>query len=130
MKKHIDITDNKILELLSFNAKMSHNDIAIKVNLSRNAVRLRIERLEREGYIKGYTILRGNPKADAETIKAIILFFRKERMRDSNTIDKLRSIPEVVSCNIMSGDFDIILSVESDSPEKINQVFGGGIKYT
>ncbi len=123
MKKFLDSIDNKILEFLSLNCKMSHNDIATKVNLSRNAVRLRIERLERDGYIKGYTIIRGNPSSEGETIKALILVFRKERMRDSATIEKLRSIPEVVTCNIMSGEFDIILSVESDSPDKITTIW-------
>ena len=53
MKRTLDKIDERIIEELTRNSRLAHNDIAMKVNLSRNAVRLRIERLERDGYIKG-----------------------------------------------------------------------------
>jgi hypothetical protein len=44
--------------VLTRNGRISHSELASKVLLSRNAVRQRIERLEREGHIAGYTIVR------------------------------------------------------------------------
>ena len=56
----LDRADERILGELTHNARMSHAELAEKVNLSRNAVRQRIERLERDGQIQGYTIIVGD----------------------------------------------------------------------
>ena len=50
----IDETDNRIINLLLEDGRMSYSDIAEKVGLSRTAVKARIAALERNGIIKGY----------------------------------------------------------------------------
>lgn len=52
MKRTLDKVDERIIEELTRNSRLAHNDIALKVNLSRNAVRLRIERLSETGISK------------------------------------------------------------------------------
>lgn len=59
MKRLPDRADERILAELARNARIPHAEIADKINLSRNAVRQRIERLERSGHIGGYTIIAG-----------------------------------------------------------------------
>ncbi|MCE0463381.1 Lrp/AsnC family transcriptional regulator [Pseudomonas uvaldensis] len=123
MKRVLDKVDEKILEELTRNARLAHNDIAIKVNLSRNAVRLRIERLERDGYVRGYTIIKGMPSTDTGPIKALIFVYRKDRMRDADVVRSVIAMPEVTSCNVMSGDLDIVLTVEAMSSDRIHRVW-------
>ncbi|AKK00513.1 MULTISPECIES: Lrp/AsnC family transcriptional regulator [Pseudomonas] len=123
MKRVLDKVDEKILEALTRNARLSHNDIAMKVNLSRNAVRLRIERLERDGYVRGYTIVKGMPSNDTGPIKALIFVYRKERMRDAEVVRCVVSMPEVISCNVMSGDWDLVLTVEAINADRIHKVW-------
>lgn len=53
--RKIDDIDKKILSLLSDNARISYVDIAKEVNLSRVAVKSRIENLEKDGIIEKYT---------------------------------------------------------------------------
>ena len=53
--RKIDEIDKQILSLLSENARISYVDIAKVVNLSRVAVKSRIENLEKDGIIKKYT---------------------------------------------------------------------------
>ncbi|MGD8399811.1 MAG: Lrp/AsnC family transcriptional regulator [Bacillota bacterium] len=53
----IDETDIKILELLKQNGRCSYSDIAVKVHLSRVAVRERIKIMEENNVILGYTVL-------------------------------------------------------------------------
>lgn len=53
----LDKIDEQIINLLIENGRMSYVDIAKKVNLSRVAVKSRIESLENQGIIEGYTIL-------------------------------------------------------------------------
>lgn len=123
MKRVLDKVDERILEELTRNARLAHNDIAMKVNLSRNAVRLRIERLERDGYVRGYTIIKGMPSTDAGPINALIFVYRKDRMRDAEVVRSVVAMPEVISCNVMSGDLDIVLTVEAMSSDSIHRVW-------
>jgi Lrp/AsnC family leucine-responsive transcriptional regulator len=123
MKRSLDKIDERIIEELSRNARTAHNDIAIKVNLSRNAVRLRIERLERDGYIKGYTILRGQASIEHPLIRALVFVYRQDRMRGTDVVRYLSAIPEVITCNVMSGDLDIVLNVETTSSERLNSIW-------
>ena len=51
----IDPTDRKIVALLRENARRSFKDIGKHVNLSAPAVKRRVDRLERDGVIRGYT---------------------------------------------------------------------------
>ena len=50
----IDEVDNRIVNLLLEDGRMSYSDIAEKIGLSRTAVKTRIAALERSGIIKGY----------------------------------------------------------------------------
>lgn len=50
----MDNIDYKILKILKDNGRMSHEDIAKQVNLSRPAVRARIVAMENKGIITGY----------------------------------------------------------------------------
>ncbi len=59
VKRILDPLDEHIIAQLQLNARAAHAELAAKVNLSRNAVRQRIERLERDGVIQGYTIRTG-----------------------------------------------------------------------
>ena len=53
MKNGLDAVDQKIIELLQENARISIKDIAAQVFLSSPAVTSRIERLEKNGIING-----------------------------------------------------------------------------
>ena len=65
----LDDIDKKILELLSENARMSYVDISEIINLSRVAVKLRIQILEEKGVIEKYTIII-NPQKISNTFSA------------------------------------------------------------
>ncbi|SCB61710.1 DNA-binding transcriptional regulator, Lrp family [Rhizobium aethiopicum] len=123
MKYLLDRTDEQILVELKANARISHADLSAKVNLSRNAVRVRIERLEREGFIKGYTILTGDGGNSQNVTTALIFVYRQDRMRGGEVIQALRKIPEVVACDVMTGDFDLLVRVESPEADRIRQIW-------
>ena len=54
---NLDDTDQKIITLLTENARMSYSDIGVRVGLSRVAVKSRIQALEERGIIEEYTTL-------------------------------------------------------------------------
>lgn len=123
MKYLLDRIDELVLAELKRNARVSHAELSAKVNLSRNAVRVRIERLEREGFIKGYTIITGEGGNDQQVTTALMFVYRHDRMRGGDVINVLRKIPEVVACDVMTGDFDLVVRVESLQPDRIRQIW-------
>lgn len=123
MKYLLDRTDEQILAELKANARIAHAELSAKVNLSRNAVRVRIERLEREGFIKGYTIVTGEGGSNQHVTTALIFVYRQDRMRGGEVIQALRKIPEVVACDVMTGDFDLLVRVESSEADRIRQIW-------
>ena len=54
---NLDDTDQKIITLLTENARMSYSDIGVRVGLSRVAVKSRIQALEERGIIEEYTTI-------------------------------------------------------------------------
>ena len=71
MRPGLDAIDEKIIELLQENARISIKDIAAQVFLSSPAVTARIERLERNGIITGYHA-QVNSEALGYRVKAFI----------------------------------------------------------
>ncbi|CAN7167355.1 Lrp/AsnC family transcriptional regulator [Pararhizobium sp. LjRoot235] len=123
MKRILDRADERILAELTKNARIAHAELAAKVSLSRNAIRQRIDRLERDGLIQGYTIVAGEGRPAASTIVAMMFVYRHDRMRGGDVVHVLRRIREVVSCDVMSGEFDLVVRVEAVEADRIRQVW-------
>lgn len=123
MKRILDPLDERILAELTANARIAHAELGAKVNLSRNAVRQRIERLERDGAIQGYTLRIGEGRHPTSLISAVIFVYRYDRMRGQAVLDALHGIPEIVQCEVLSGEFDLMLRVEAASPERVHVVW-------
>ena len=118
----MDAIDQKLVAELTRNARVSYAELASRVLLSRNAVRQRIERLERQGHIAGYTIVRAGAET-GEVVSAFVLVYRQDRMRGGDVLAALTRIPEVVICEILSGDFDIMVRLEAASLERIRGIW-------
>ena len=123
LKRPLDQIDRRILAELSRNARLSHAELGERVHLSRNAVRQRIERLELEGVIGGYTITGGRGDPAAARLTALIFVYRHDRMRGGAVIDALRKIPEIVRCDVMSGEFDLVLRIEAGETDRVRQIW-------
>jgi len=82
----LDDFDNKIIQALTDNARVSVSDLSRHVNLSRNAVTNRVSKLEKSGVIKGYKVILGDGLPINEMVVAIMMVYRKDRMRDTEVI--------------------------------------------
>src|SRR3546814_16321462 len=97
MRRPLDNTDRRILAELGRNARIPHAELATRVHLSRNAVRQRIDRLERDGVIRGYTTITP-PASETRPLAGMMFIYRPDRMRGADVIETVSSIPEVVAC--------------------------------
>ena len=53
----LDELDQKIIQLLIKNARMSYSDIGQQIGISRVAVKMRVQALEQKGIIEEYTTI-------------------------------------------------------------------------
>ncbi|MDQ7878502.1 Lrp/AsnC family transcriptional regulator [Microbacterium sp. QXD-8] len=118
---HLDDIDQQLLAALTADARLPMVALANKVHLSRNAVRQRIERMERDGVIAGYSVIRGT--ASRPRVTAMVMVYRVDRMRDDRVIAALRGIPEVTRCDVLSGAYDLFVTLEADSMDRVGQIW-------
>lgn len=118
---HLDDIDQRILAELSADARTPLVTLAARVHLSRNAVKQRMERMERDGVIDGYTLRRG---ADTgRRVTAIVMVYRADRMRGGDIVTELTRIPEVSRCDILSGEFDLLVTIVADSMDRVGAIW-------
>ena len=75
----LDELDQKIIQLLVKNARMSYSDIGEKIGISRVAVKARIQALENKGIIEEYTTIINPQKING----AVSWYFEIETKPDS-----------------------------------------------
>jgi Lrp/AsnC family leucine-responsive transcriptional regulator len=117
----LDDIDHKILALLRENARRTLADIGEHVSLSVAAVKRRIERLERDGVIKGYTT-RVDMSGLDEGIEVIMEVFCADRTSPGDIRPSFEHVEEVVSGFTVSGEPDVLLRLRVDSVSHLEQV--------
>lgn len=97
----LDDIDRKILEMLIEDGRMSYVDIGKKLNLSRVAVRERVNQLVKRGIIEKFTVVINSEKFG----KQVSAFFEVdcEPAYLVEVAQKLAENPNVASCYQMTG---------------------------
>ncbi|KQU78623.1 MULTISPECIES: Lrp/AsnC family transcriptional regulator [unclassified Rhizobacter] len=112
-KPILDKTDHALLALLRENARASTAELARRLALSRTTVQSRLERLERQRVVAGYTIVVPD-ELEAALVRAHVLI--TVAPRQSAAIEAaLRKIAEVRVLHSVSGPFDLIAIVAAQS---------------
>lgn len=105
--------DRALIALLRENARMSIVELARKLGVSRTTAQSRLERLERRGIIEGYSV-RLSPDYEQELVKAHVLVTAVPK-HAASVEAALRRMPAVRTLHSVSGNFDMIVIVESPS---------------
>lgn len=112
--------DRQLLAALRHNARMSTSALARTLEVSRSTVQSRIQKLESEGVIQGYSVVLGDRYLEGR-MRAHVLITVEQRLTPRlNRL--LEGIPEIVALHAISGEFDLIVEVEADGPPALNQV--------
>lgn len=115
---------NEILEILEKDARTTPEEIARMLKKSVGAVKNTIKKLEKEGIILKYkTVLNKELiKDDTKTTRALIEV-RVAPQRGSgfdHIAERIYRFPEVVSCYLLSGTYDLLLVVEGKDIHEIS----------
>ena len=108
----LDRYDRLILEALQQDGRMSNVQLANAVNLSESATLRRVRALEESGMIDRYAALLN--QAEAGLSGNVFVHIGLHREEDSELAafeEAVRSIPEVMECYLMTGEFDYLLRV-------------------
>ena len=106
-------TDQILLSLLRENARLSTAALARRLGVSRTTVQSRIERLEARGIISGYGV-RLSPAYEEGLVRAHVLLTVTPKLADK-VVRGLRALTPVRTLHSVSGNFDMIVIVESSS---------------
>ncbi len=105
--------DQALLALLRENARASTAELARRLGVSRTTVQSRIERLQARGVIAGYGV-RLSRDYEQGLVRAHVLLTVTPKLAD-RVVRDLRALPQVRTLHSVSGNFDMIVVVESQS---------------
>ncbi len=112
----MDAIDQQIVVLLREDARRSFQSIGARVSLSAPAVKRRVDRLEAEGVVRGYTA-QVDAAAFGWPTHAIVALFCEGRMAAGEVRAAVEHHPEVVAAYTVAGDASAMLHVRAaDTP--------------
>ena len=106
----MDITDKKILKILSNNANTTSTEISNSVNLSVPAVNKRILRMQKDGIIKFFTVVT-EPKKTDKTITAFVFIVIQHGDGIKSLLEYASNEPDVLECYAVTGEYDYMLKI-------------------
>lgn len=118
----MDSIDAKLITILQQNARLSLKEIAEMVFLSPPAVSARIEKLEQQGIITGYT-------AQVDPLKLgyhITAFINLEMTPKEKQVfyPFIRKCPNVLECSCITGQYCMLIKVAFDSTMELDTFVG------
>jgi DNA-binding Lrp family transcriptional regulator len=108
----MDDIDRKIVALLRENARRSFKDIGGYVHLTAPAVKRRVDRLEAEGVLLGYTAI-VDPQAFGWHSEAFVDLYCEGRMPGAAVKRAVEKEPGVVSAHTVAGEASAMLHVRA-----------------
>lgn len=116
----LDAIDRQILALLEEDARRTVADISAQVALSPAPVKRRIDRLEREGVIRGYTTIIDHGKLGSSIQAWVEIRLAGEADADE-VIGQFHRIPEIDATYTVAGDTDAIVMIRVDDAGHLKQ---------
>ena len=105
----MDKIDKKILNMLQANARVSLKEMSAACYISSPAIAARISKMEDTGIITGYHTSIDREKLDYH-VKAFIMV-QLEPSQKSEFYPYVQSIPNVIECNCVTGEYSEVMEV-------------------
>ena len=116
----MDDIDRQLIALLRDNARTSVAALAKKLRVARGTVQNRLNKLEEDGTIVGYTV-RLKPQAEERRIRALMSVAVEANA--SETVAKaMRGDPAVAALYSTNGRWDLVAELHTDSLEAFDRV--------
>lgn len=112
-KAILDDLDQKILSILSKNAKTPYLEIARICNVSGAAIHQHIQQLTQSGVIKGSEFIISPVKVGLGTCAFIGIMLNGLESIE-NVVEAIKKNPEVVECHFTSGKYSMLIKLYAE----------------
>ena len=110
----LDHFDREIIAILSIDGRLPVTDLAKRIGLSKSPCQVRLKRLQKQGYIKGFRAIIDPGKLGREHVAFVEVRLsdtRETALRQFN--EAVLNVPEVEQCHMIAGAFDYLLKVRT-----------------
>lgn len=120
--QQLDDLDRRLLAALRQDGRASSAALARMLDVSRATISARIDRLQDNGTIVGFTA-RVRDESDPLTIQAVALIEVEGRTTDT-VIRRLRGIPEIIALHTTNGGWDLVAQLRTESLGEFDRLLG------
>lgn len=106
----LDKLDQRILYMISEDARVPFLEVARECNVSGAAIHQRIQKLTNMGILRGSQFVIDPEKIGYETCAYIGLNLKNPEDFD-HVLEALKTIPEVTECHYTTGNFDMFIKI-------------------
>jgi Lrp/AsnC family transcriptional regulator, regulator of ectoine-degradation genes len=111
-RQRLDSRDLKILEIIQSNGRISKKALADAIGLSLTPCFHRLQRLERDGFIRGYRGIVDAQRLTSLTWVYTEISLARHRAPDFMLFENaIRQMPEVLECDAVGGGIDYVMKV-------------------
>lgn len=119
----LDETDRRILRIMQNQGRISNAELSEAVALSASACHRRVQRLEKEGFIRQHVTLLDARKMGMPTTVFVEITLQAQADEVLDAFEKAVSrIPDVLECHLMAGTADYILKVVAENTEDFARI--------
>lgn len=127
-KLKISKIDRNILRILQKDGRISYTDLAREVGLSVTPCIERVKRLEKNGYIEGYTATLNPQLLDAGLVVFVQIRLNHTSQENFEEFrDSVMSLENVQSCFLVSGNYDYLLKARVADMSAYRELLGNSI---
>lgn len=120
----MDRIDSKILSTLQADGQISMSALSERVGLSLSACHRRVKILEANGVITGYAARLSRRKLGLEVQVFMEVKLVSQRRDDTEAFEQaISTMPEILECHMISGEFDYLMRVAARSPTHYERLY-------
>jgi len=124
----LDDYDQKILDAVSVDGRLSVTDLSKQVGLSKTPCHMRLKRLEEEGYILGYRAIVDPVKLGLDHIAFVEVKLADTSARALERFNEaVRKLPAIEQCHMIAGGFDYLMKVRTRNITEYRKLLGEAI---
>ena len=118
---NIDELDEKILKLITKNARIPFLEVARECGVSGAAIHQRVQRLLNLGVVSGSEFLVNPQKMGYFTCAYMGIHLEKAKFH-KQVVEELTKIPEVVECHYVTGSYAIFIKVQTKTNKHLKKL--------
>ena len=117
----IDQLDEKILKLITKNARIPFLEVARECGVSGAAIHQRVQRLLNIGVVTGSEFIVNPQKLGYNTCAYMGIYLEKAKYH-RQVVKAMRDIPEIVECHYTTGQYAIFIKIQTKTNKHLKKI--------